>query len=157
MRAGLTRLQRAVEHAERRGVRLLLENMDKEPADAEVRYLAHSIEEWSYDFDQIDSPKLGLAFTANHAHLMPEGVVGFLNAIDVTRVGEIRLANCRRNGKEEHLMLGEGDFDFGHLFSGAESRGYRGFYVNAFVSLDAMMAACRTMVELASAAGVEVG
>src|SRR5438552_5666135 len=38
--AGIERLQRAAAHAERSGARLLLENLNREPEHAEVRYLA---------------------------------------------------------------------------------------------------------------------
>jgi len=46
-----------------------LENLNKEPVDAEVHYLAHTIPEWKYYYDAIDSPAFALSFTANHAHL----------------------------------------------------------------------------------------
>jgi sugar phosphate isomerase/epimerase len=77
MRAGLERLKRMVERAERAGARLLLENLNKEPPEAEVHYLAHTVEEWRHDDEAIDSPAFALSRTANHAHLMPEGVEGF--------------------------------------------------------------------------------
>jgi sugar phosphate isomerase/epimerase len=83
--AGLKRLQRMVEHAEKKGALLLLENLNKEPVEAEVHYLAHTIEEWRHYYDAIDSPAFALSFTANHAHLMPEGVEGFLAAIPLDR------------------------------------------------------------------------
>ena len=60
MRAGLERLQRITAYAETRGVRLLLENLNKEPRDAEVHYLAHTLEEWRWYYDQIDSPAFRL-------------------------------------------------------------------------------------------------
>jgi sugar phosphate isomerase/epimerase len=56
--AGLERLKRAVGYAEAQGVLLLLENLNWEPAHAEVHYLAHTIEECQYYFDAIDSPHL---------------------------------------------------------------------------------------------------
>jgi hypothetical protein len=37
------------------------------------------------------SPSLGWAFTVNHAH-RPEGVGGFLDAMDLGRCGEVRVA-----------------------------------------------------------------
>lgn len=141
MRAGLERLRRAADHAERRGVRLLLENLNKEPPHAEVRYLAHTAEEWRWYWTRLESPALGLSFTANHAHLVPEGVEGFLADLPLDRVGEVRLADCRRNGVEEHLCPGEGDFDFPALFRALDKRGYRGLYTNAFGTLDDMLAA----------------
>ncbi len=141
MRAGLERLQRITAYAETRGVRLLLENLNKEPRDAEVHYLAHTLEEWRWYYDQIDSPAFGLSFTANHAHLVPEGVEGFLAGIPLHRVAEVRLADCFRNGIEEHLVPGQGDFDFPALFQALESRGYIGHYTNAFGSLEDMLGA----------------
>ena len=43
--ASIERLERAAEAAERMGVRLLLENLNREPEHAEVRYLAHNLDE----------------------------------------------------------------------------------------------------------------
>src|SRR6185437_14132001 len=74
MEAGLQRLKRMVSYAEKKKVVLLLENLNREPADAEVHYLAHTIEEWRYYYERIASPALALSFTANHAHLVPEGI-----------------------------------------------------------------------------------
>lgn len=140
MQAGCERLQRIVAHAERRGAMLYLENLNREPDGAEVHYLAHTIDEWMYYFDRIDSPNLRMSFTANHAHLVPEGIDGFIDAIDFTRVGEVRLADCHRLGHEVHLAPGEGDIDFARMFSRIEATGFRGHYMQAFGTLDAMLA-----------------
>ena len=141
MESGLHRLRRAADYAEMKNVRLLLENLNKEPPDAEVHYLAHTVEEWRWYYERIQSPAFGLSFTANHAHLVPEGVDGFLATIPLESVVEVRLADCFRNGKEEHLVPGEGDFDFETLFRVLESRGFQGHYMNAFGSLDDMLTA----------------
>src|ERR1700722_11641422 len=53
MQAGRDRLKRVVDYAERRGALVLLENLNKEPAAAEVHYLAHTIEEWRFYFAAI--------------------------------------------------------------------------------------------------------
>ena len=144
--AGLDRLQRMVAHAERQGARLLLENLNKEPADAEVHYLAHTVEEWRYYYEKIDSPAFALSFTANHAHLMPEGVAGFVATTPWDRVAEVRLADCFRNGHEQHLTPGEGDFDFGAMFRMIEATGFTGHYMSAFGTLEDMQAARDTFV-----------
>jgi sugar phosphate isomerase/epimerase len=141
MEAGLERLRRAVAYAETKNTRLLLENLNKEPPDAEVHYLAHTVEEWRWYYEKIHSPAFALSFTANHAHLVPEGVEGFLAAIPLDRVAEVRLADCFRNGKEEHLLPGQGDFDFPGLFRALNARGYQGHFTNAFGSLDDMLSA----------------
>jgi sugar phosphate isomerase/epimerase len=154
MAAGLERLKRMVGYAETRGARLLLENLNKEPADAEVHYLAHTIEEWKYYYDKIHSPAFALSFTANHAHLMPQGVAGFVETTPFDRVAEVRLADCFRNGHEQHLLPGEGDFDFGDMFRMIEATGFRGHYMSAFGSIEDMQTARDIFVAAATASGV---
>jgi sugar phosphate isomerase/epimerase len=148
MQAGLERLQRIVDYAEQRGALLLLENLNKEPPDAEVHYLAHTLEEWRWYYERIDSPAFALSFTANHAHLVPEGVEGFLTGMPLNRVVEVRLADCFRNGHEQHLRPGDGDFDFAALFQSLEGRGYSGHYTNAFGSLEDMLTAREAFARL---------
>lgn len=155
--AGCERLQRIVAYAERAGALVLLENLNKEPEAAEVHYLAHTVEEWRCYFEQIRSPAFRLSFTANHAHLVPEGIAGFVDALDMGRVEEVRLADCWRNGNEEHLAPGAGDLDFADMFRRIEEKGFRGHYMNAFGSLDDMLKGRDDLVRLAAAAGVETG
>ena len=149
MRAALDRLNRLSDYADHRSVLLLLENLNKEPPNAEVHYLAHTIEEWRWFYEKLSSPALRLSFTANHAHLVPEGVAGFLAAMKLDRVHEVRLADCLRNGDEQHLNPGQGDFDFPALFNALEGAGYTGHYMNAFGSLDDMLIARRLFAGLA--------
>ena len=156
MKAGLERIKRAVGKAEKAGAVLYLENLNKEPDNAEVHYLAHTVEEFRYYFERIDSPHFRLSFTANHAHLVPDGVDGFIDALDFRRVGEVRIADCFRNGFEEHLYPGKGDFDFGGMFRRIEAAGFKGHYTNAFGSLDDMLKARDGLVEMARSAGVAV-
>jgi len=154
MQAGCARLQRMVDYAEQKGAVLYLENLNTEPADAEVHYLAHTVAEWMYYFDRIRSPNFRMSFTANHAHLVPDGVDGFIDAIDFSRVGEVRLADCRRLGKEEHLQPGAGDLDFGNMFKRIEAKGFKGHYMNAFGTLDGMLAGREYEIGKAREAGV---
>jgi sugar phosphate isomerase/epimerase len=155
MKAGRERLQRVVAHAEKKQALVLLENLNKEPEDAEVHYLAHTVEEWQYYWD-IQSPAFKLSFTANHAHLVPEGIEGFVAALDFKRVGEVRLADCYRNGHEIHLQPGAGNLDFGQMFRLIEGSGYKGHYTCAFGSLGDMLAGRDVLVEKARAASVTV-
>jgi sugar phosphate isomerase/epimerase len=155
MKAGRERLARVAAHAEKKKALILLENLNKEPEDAEVHYLAHTVGEWQYYWD-IRSPAFKLSFTANHAHLVPEGVDGFVAALDFRRVGEVRLADCYRNGHEVHLQPGAGNLDFGQMFSLIEGSGYKGHYTCAFGSLGDMLAGRDVLVEKARAAGVAV-
>ena len=155
MAAGRARLQDIVTYAEKKGALILLENLNKEPDTAEVHYLAHTIEEWQYYWD-IKSPNFKLSFTANHAHLVPEGVEGFVKALNFKRVHEVRLADCWRNGFEEHLVPGKGNMNFGKMFKLIEGAGFKGGYTNAFGTLDDMLAARQTFVAHARKAGVKV-
>ncbi len=154
--AGRERLMRIVAYAEKKGALILLENLNKEPQDAEVHYLAHTVEEWRHYFERIQSPAFRLSFTVNHAHLVPEGVAGFVDALDFAHVEEVRLADCFRNGHEVHLKPGAGNLDFGDMFRRIEGRGFRGHYMNAFGSLDDMLKGRDELVRLAAAAGVSV-
>ncbi len=156
MRAGRERLKRVIAYAENKGALIMLENLNKEPDNAEVHYLAHTVEEWRYYFDDIQSSAFKLSFTANHAHLAPEGIPGFIDALDLSRVAEVRLADCFRNGFEEHLKPGAGDLDFGDMFRRLEGGGFKGHYTNAFGSLEDMLAARSYLVAMAKAAGVVV-
>ncbi len=155
MKAGRERLARVADHAEKKKALMLLENLNKEPADAEVHYLAHTLEEWQYYWD-IDSPAFKLSFNANHAHLVPEGIEGFVEKLNFRRVGEVRLADCYRNGHEVHLKPGAGNLDFGAMFRLIEGKGFKAHYTNAFGSLDDMLAARGYLVERAREAGVKV-
>lgn len=138
-RAALERLKRVVGYAEDKGATLLLENLNREPDDAEVHYLAFNLEEWAFYLDAIRSPALRSSFTVNHAHLVPEGIAGHLAALDVTRLVEVRLAD-NKGDKEEHLRPGLGNIDFVGLFRTLEGAGFAGHYMNAFGTRDDMLA-----------------
>ena len=132
--ASVERLKRAVEYAEGQGVVLFLENLNFEPDDAEVHYLAHNVEECRLYFDAIHSAHLGWAFTVNHANLVPEGISGFRDAFGVDRIGEVRLAD-NLGDREVHLTPGQGNIDFEAVFRRLETAGYQKFYTMAFGSL----------------------
>lgn len=95
-----------------------------------------------------------MAFKMTIRHLVPEGIEGFVAALDFSAVGEVRLADCFRNGHEVHLAPGEGDLDFGTLFKLVEVKGFRGRYTNAFGTLDDMLAARDYLADKARSAGV---
>lgn len=138
MAAGLERLKRMCDYAEKKGARLLLENTNWEPERAEVHYLAHNLEETLFYFDRLPSPNLGWSFTINHATLVPEGIAGFLDGGPVDRLGEVRMAD--NNGEYElHMQPGEGIIDWADMFRRVEATGFTGHYMNAFGSLDDML------------------
>jgi sugar phosphate isomerase/epimerase len=155
--AGRERLRRVAGYAEQKGALILLENLNKEPEAAEVHYLAHTVEEWRHYFEAIRSPAFRLSFTVNHAHLVPAGVGGFVDALDMGQVEEVRLADCWRNGNEVHLKPGAGNLDFADMFRRVEGKGFRGHYMNAFGSLDDMLRGRDDLVRLAETAGIATG
>jgi len=151
MEAGRERLLRAATYAEEKGARLLLENLNKEPDAAEVHYLAHDLAEFRYYFDALDSAALGLSFTVNHAHLVPEGIDGFLDVLPIARLGEVRLAD-NLGDREVHLKPGEGNIDFANLFRRLEGSGFKGHYMNNFGSPDEMLAGRDVLARIAARA-----
>jgi sugar phosphate isomerase/epimerase len=150
-RAALERLRRIADHAEKAGARLLLENMNPEPKDAEVRYLGHDVAECRFFFDHLTSPALGWAYTVNHAHMLPEGIGRFTELFDLRRCGEVRLAD-NKGDKEEHLKPGEGTIDFRAMFDQLENAGYDRHYMMAFRSIEDMLAGRETLLQLAGRA-----
>jgi len=137
MEAGIERLQRLGDHARTHGIRLLLENMNPEPADAEVRYLACDVEECRAYFDRLDPLVYGWSYTVNHAHMLPVGIRGFFDAFGSARMEEVRLAD-NRGDKEEHLRPGEGTIDFEDAFALIEQAGYHGHYMLAYGTIEEM-------------------
>ena len=148
MDAAVARISKACRSAERKGVRILLENLNPEPDQAEVHYLCADLEECRYYFDRLDSPALGWSFTVNHAHIRPNRIDEFMAGLDMKRCGEVRLADCRGT-HEEHLKPGEGTIDFPTVFAAIEKSGYRGHYMQAFGSLDDMLKGRTTLAALA--------
>lgn len=151
--AGLERLQRASEYAEEQGVHLLLENMNREPKDAEVNYLGYTLEECRYFFDNLKSPNINWTFTINHATLVPAGIDGFIDAFGIERMREVRVAD-NLGDKEHHMYPGDGSIDFRSVFTRIESMGYTGHYTNGFGTLDDMLSGRDYLVAEAKAAGV---
>lgn len=146
MATGLERLKRILGHAERKGAKILLENLNWEPDLAEVHYLAHTVEEARYYFDRLDSPALGWSFTVNHATLVPEGIAGFVDGMPTESLGEVRIAD--NNGEYElHMQPGEGIIDFTDMFARIEATGFVGHYMNAFGSLEDMLRGREYLVE----------
>ncbi|MGX9966166.1 sugar phosphate isomerase/epimerase family protein [Roseomonas sp. F4] len=153
MAKGVERLKWLGDYARSRGVRLLLENMNPEPADAEVRYLACDVEECRYYFDRLDPASIGWTFTANHAHMLPIGIAGFFEAFGPTRMEEVRLAD-NRGGKEEHLKPGDGTVDFEATFALIERAGYRGHYMLAYGTIEEMREGREELAARAVRAGI---
>ena len=129
--AGLERLKRMGDYAAKKGVNLLLENMNPEPQDAEVHYLACDVEETKFYFDNLPHENIRWSYTINHAHIIPVGIQGFYKAISPKRLSEVRLAD-NKGDKEEHLQPGQGNIDFNKMFHMIEKDGFKGHYMLAF-------------------------
>ncbi|MBI4191134.1 MAG: hypothetical protein HY525_11430 [Betaproteobacteria bacterium] len=112
----------------------MLENLNLEPVDAGIHYLAHTVEECRYYFDAISSG-FGWVFTVNHVHLVPADIDGFPDAFGISRISELRLADNLGN-KEVHLNPGEGNSEFAAVFRRLEY----GYHTMAFGSLQDKLA-----------------
>ena len=156
MEAAAGHIAKAAAYAEDVGATLFLENMNWEPDLAEVHYLAHTVEEAQYYFERLTSPNLKWSFTVNHAHLVPDGIDGFIDGLDMSRLGEVRIADC--TGEYEiHMKPGEGNINFGHMFRRIEESGFTGHYMNAFGSLEDMNESRDYLTDCAAKAGLDVG
>lgn len=126
--AAIARLQRLLRVAEREAVPLWFENHNTEPARAEIHYIPDNVEELGWFFDAPglkDSPWFRWSFNAAHAHLVPDGIPGFLNAFGVARMAQVRLAD-NHGEYEVHLVPGQGTIDFADLFRRLDTLGYTG-------------------------------
>ena len=145
--AAIARLDRISTYAADTGQRILLENLNFEPEHAEVNYMAHNVAECAQIFDVIPASRLGWAFTVNHAHLVPEGVNGFLDAFGIERIGEVRLAD-NTGDYEVHMIPSEGNIDFTSCLNRLENSGYRGHYSMAYGSPEEKIASRQHLASL---------
>lgn len=129
--ASIDRLTRVGELAVENDVSIVICNMNPEPADGEIQYLCDSIEECIEYSDRLPTDAVKWAFNAPHAHLRPEGIEGFLDQLDIDRIGLVRL-NDNNGVKEEHIPPGEGNIDFEMIFDRLEGAGYSDHYSLAF-------------------------
>jgi sugar phosphate isomerase/epimerase len=105
---------RAVEYAEQQRVPLVIENMNRLPADSEFQYLGVTVEEFTELFRRIRSPYLGLALDVAHCHLLPGGVARFVRSFP-EEIREVQLSD-NHGTVDQHLTIGEGTVDFARVF-----------------------------------------
>lgn len=125
LRVAIDRMRRAAEWAEARGVDVYFENHNKEPDEAEIHYMPRDVAETRRFFEAVSSPRFRWAFNVGHAHLVPDGFDGFLEAFGVANIGQVRL-NDTHGRYEEHLVPGQGIVDFRRVFRRLAERGYAG-------------------------------
>lgn len=121
----IDRMRRAAGWAEERGLDIYFENHNKEPDHAEIHYMPRDVAETRQFFEAVRSPRFKWAFNVAHAHQVPDGFDGFLDAFGVTNIGQVRL-NDTHARYEEHLIPGQGVVDFRHVFQRLSALGYTG-------------------------------
>lgn len=80
-------------------------------------------------------------------------MAGFVDVLDMSRVEEVRLADCFRNGSEVPLRPDARDLDFADMFRRIEGKGFTGHYMSAFGTLDDMLAARDDLMRLVHPTG----
>jgi sugar phosphate isomerase/epimerase len=126
--AAVARLQRLHEYAAGQQVPLWFENHNTEPERAEIHYMPDNVEELRWFLEApglLDSPWFRWSFNAAHAHLVPDGIAGFLQAFGVDHTAQVRLTD-NTGEYEVHLVPGQGTIDFPDLFRRLDSAGYTG-------------------------------
>jgi sugar phosphate isomerase/epimerase len=116
-------LRSCVALAEDLGVRLVIENMNVLPPEAEIRYLGCTTDEIAAILEAVPSPNLAVCLDLGHAHLLPEGAVAFAESFR-DRIGHVQLTD--NDGiVDGHLALGEGSLDVASALGRLLDFGYR--------------------------------
>jgi sugar phosphate isomerase/epimerase len=129
-------LKEAAGYAERWGLPLLIENMNRIPQtpagkpwelsfeQPEISYLGITVEELAKVFSRVNSSALGFSLNVAHANLLGGGFMPFLRAFG-DRLGNIQISD--NNGiTDEHLPIGEGTVDFTGLIRELKLMDYGG-------------------------------
>ena len=115
-------LKEAAAYAERWGVLLLIENMNRIPQtlagkpwdlsfeQPEISYLGITMEDLAEVYSRVNSTMLGFSLNVAHAHLLAGGFLPFLKAFG-DKLGNVQISD--NNGiTDEHLPVGDGTVDF---------------------------------------------
>jgi sugar phosphate isomerase/epimerase len=105
------------DYAESRQVRLAFE--------PEPGMLVERMEEYAELASSIDRGVFGLTLDVGHVHCLGDGDCAGHIARFRERLWNVHIEDMRR-GRHEHLMFGEGDMDFGPIFSAFEETEYAG-------------------------------
>ena len=129
-------LQEATAYAEKKGISLLMENMNRIPQalagkpwdlsfeQPEISYLGVTAEDLDRVFQKVNSPLLGFSLNVAHANLLEGGVPPFLEALG-HNLGNVQISD--NNGiTDDHLPIGEGTVDFAGLIRQLKKMNYRG-------------------------------
>ena len=129
-------LKEATGYAEKWGIPLLMENMNRIPQtpagkpwnlsfeQPEISYLGVTVEELSDIYSKVNSPLLGFSLNVAHAHILESGFLPFLKAFG-DKLGNVQISD--NNGiTDEHLPVGEGTVDFPALIGALKKMNFRG-------------------------------
>ncbi|MEW6335131.1 MAG: sugar phosphate isomerase/epimerase family protein, partial [Thermodesulfobacteriota bacterium] len=113
-----------VELAEKYGLPIGIENMNKIHEEAEIAYLGVTIEELARVFNAIPSKHFGLTLDIAHASLLPGGSESFIDAFP----DRIISAHVSDNDMvlDRHLPVGNGKIDFKGVFAKLMKIGFKG-------------------------------
>lgn len=110
-------LSRVLEHAARNSVRV---GIEYEPG-----LLIENCEELASLFESLPSPFLGANLDLGHSHVLGEDPDRVLDAL-AGKIFHLHVEDIKAR-KHYHLVPGEGDMDFEHLFGALRRVGYEGF------------------------------
>jgi sugar phosphate isomerase/epimerase len=129
-------LKEVTAYAERGGISLLIENMNRIPQtlagkpwdlsfeQPEISYLGVTMEELAEVYSKVNSPMLGFSLNVAHAHLLAGDFLPFLKAFG-DKLGNVQISD--NNGiTDEHLPVGEGTVDFVSLVRQLKKMDYQG-------------------------------
>lgn len=113
-----------VERAEKYGIPIGIENMNKLYEDCEIAYLGVTVDEFQRAFEALPSNYFGLTLDVAHASLLPGGPESFIDAfpdkIVSTHISDNDMVLDR------HLPVGEGQIDFRKTFQKLIGVGFKG-------------------------------
>jgi sugar phosphate isomerase/epimerase len=129
-------LKEAAAYAERWGILLLIENMNRIPQtlagkpwdlsfeQPEVSYLGVTVEELAEVYSKVNSPVLGFSLNVAHTHLLAGDSLPFLKAFG-DKLGNVQISDNNAI-TDEHLPVGEGTVDFISLVRQLKKMDYQG-------------------------------
>jgi sugar phosphate isomerase/epimerase len=113
-----------VERAEKVGIPIGIENMNKVHDDCEIAYLGVTVEEMEPVFKALPSKYFGLTYDVAHASLLPDGMKAFVKAFP-DRIVSVHLSDTDLL-LDKHLPIGEGKIDFRKALQDLKEIGFDG-------------------------------
>lgn len=146
MATSIDRLGRVGKYANSLGITMTSCNMNPEPDRSEIDYLGSTLAECQQYAQALPTEYLEWSFNAPHAHLTEAGIGGFIDGLDGSRLGLVRV-NDNRGIEEEHLSIGEGTIDFRAMINGLEEAGFEGHFIISYGSNEDMLVEREKLLE----------